>query len=126
MVSGPGVYHVAIINSIATALTLYSDTITFSTFTGIQQSEVFSIQPSNKNSFSVYPNPAKTTATVSYTATGNYILKLTDMNGNILQTKTGVADNNKNTVQLDLGNYAKGIYFGIISNEQKQTQTLKL
>jgi hypothetical protein len=43
-----------------------------------------------KINFSVYPNPAKNMATISFTTTGNYIMKLTDVSGNVLQTKTGV------------------------------------
>jgi len=80
----------------------------------------------NEDKFSVYPNPAKNIATISFTATGNYTIKLTDVSGNVLQTKTGVALKSTNTMQLDVSKYARGIYFITISNAQKPIQTFKL
>ena len=123
-VSSNGNYNVEVTNSIATELTLHSDTIAFSTLTGFQQSNI-TTSTNNKINFSVYPNPATTTATISFNGSGNYTIKLADVSGNVLQTKT-IVGNNKNAVQLNISQYAAGVYFVTISNEKNETQTLKL
>jgi len=120
-----GAYNVEVTNSIATALTLYSDTITFNTVTASRHNNI-ALQTKDKTNFSVYPNPAKTTATIAFNATGNCKIKLTDISGRVLQTKTVTAVNNKNTVQLNVGRYAPGVYFVTVSNEKNETQTLRL
>lgn len=123
--SANGVYYVEVTNSIATALTLSSDIIHYTSSSGLQQNAI-AASINNKNAFSVYPNPAKNIVTVSFVANGNYILKFIDVNGNILQTKTGVADKSKNILQLNIGNYAAGNYFITITDEQNKSRALKL
>ena len=121
-----GNYSVEATNSIATELTLYSDTITFSAFTEGQQNNMAAIKAGDKNSFSVYPNPAKTTATVVFNETGNCTIKLTDVSGRVLQTKTVTAVKDGNILQLDVSNYAAGMYLIIIVNNKGQSHILKL
>jgi hypothetical protein len=76
--------------------------------------------------FFVYPNPAKTNATIVFTATGNYSLKITDLSGKILQTKTGTAMKGENIINLDISMFARGSYFVTLVDDKKQLQNLKL
>ncbi len=121
-----GNYTVQVTNSIATKLTLYSDTVTFSTLTAVQQNNIAVVETKDKIYFSVYPNPAKTTATITFNATGNCTVKLTDVSGKILQIKTITATKDKNILQLDISRYAAGVYFITITNEKNEAQTLRL
>jgi hypothetical protein len=120
-----GAYTVEVTNSIATELILHSDTVTFTALTASQQNNIASIQTSDKINFSIYPNPAKTTTTIAFNTTGSYIIKLTDVSGRILQTKTITAVKGRNTLQLDISKYAAGVYFIMMSNEKNETKTLK-
>jgi len=97
-----GNYSVEVTNSIVTELTLRSDTVSINAVGVVEQNNSDAVQANNKINFSVYPNPAKTNVTVSFATTGNYTLQLTDVNGNVLQAKTGIAANNKNTVYQSL------------------------
>jgi hypothetical protein len=74
----------------------------------------------------VYPNPAGTTVTVMLNANGNYSMKLANASGKIFQTKTGVAGNNTNVIQLDVSRYAAGVYFITVINEKNKSHTIKL
>ncbi|MEP6464679.1 MAG: T9SS type A sorting domain-containing protein [Parafilimonas sp.] len=117
-----GNYTVKVTNSVATKLTLYGDTISFNTS---NISPAIAANQINNNSFSIYPNPVKTIATISFITKGNCIIKLADVSGNIIQTKT-VSIKGLNTLQLDVSKYASGIYFVSILGEGKQIQTLQL
>jgi hypothetical protein len=64
--------------------------------------------------------------TVAFNAIGNCTLKLTDVSGITLQTKTVTAVKGTNIVQLDVSRYAAGVYFVTLINESKQTQTIQL
>lgn len=79
----------------------------------------------NKNNFSLYPNPAKTYTTVSFNASGNVVLRLSDANGNILQTKNINAIKGVNNVTIYVSNYAAGLYFITLIDVKKQVQTLQ-
>jgi hypothetical protein len=124
--TGSGIYNVEVTNSVATKLTLKSDTVTFSGLTNIAQNDLSSSLGTNKTSFSIYPNPAKTTVTVKFNAAGNCTLKLTDATGTVLQTKTITAIKGANNILLDVSRYATGVYFVTLSDEKNQTQTLQL
>ena len=78
-----GNYSVAVTNSIATKLTLYSDTVAVTT---LRQNSIASTEEA-RNNFSIYPNPAKANTTVSFNAKGNSTIKVTDVNGNLLKQK---------------------------------------
>ena len=116
-----GVYYVKVINSIATQLTLYSDSINYSVGENIIASKM-----SNNSSVSVYPNPAKSFTTLSFNADGKYAITITNVSGKILQTKTGVALKGENTIQLDVSKYATGIYSITIGDEKSRKQTVRL
>jgi Leucine-rich repeat (LRR) protein len=116
-----GAYNVAVTNSVATQLTLYSDTINYSASDNLIASKM------NRNSsVSLYPNPAKTNAMLSFMADGKYTITLTDLSGKTLQTKTGIANKSSNTVQLNVSNYASGMYLITINDEKNRKQTLRL
>ncbi len=116
-----GNYSVTVTNAVATALTLYSDTVYYNAGNNAIASKM------NNHSFiAVYPNPAKTNATVSFNAEGRYTLTITDMAGNILQTRTGVANKDETSIRLDVSNYASGMYLITIMDEKGRKQTLRL
>ncbi|HVX28795.1 MAG TPA: leucine-rich repeat domain-containing protein [Parafilimonas sp.] len=117
-----GSYNVIVINSIAKQLRLHSDTINY-----VVADDLIASQINNENLLvSVYPNPAKTNATVSFNAEGRYTLTIIDLSGNILQTRTGVANKGANSIQLDVSNYASGMYLITIIDEKNRKQTLRL
>jgi hypothetical protein len=117
-----GNYNVLVTNAVATELTLKSDTVFYSG-EGLMANDL--IAHSN-TAFSVYPNPAKTTVTVTFNAIGNYTLKLTDISGTALQTRTVAAGKGANNIRLDVSRYAAGVYFVTLTNELKQAQTIQL
>jgi hypothetical protein len=117
-----GNYNVEVTNAIATALTLKSDTLFYSGHGLIGDNLI----AQSNTTFSVYPNPAKTTVTVTFNAMGNCTLKLTDVSGTVLQTRTVMAVKGANIIQLDVSRYATGVYFVTLINELKQTQTIQL
>ena len=114
-------YYVNVTNSVATQLTLYSDTINY-----IMAENSIAKQINTSSLISVYPNPAKTTITLSFTANGKYSITVSDISGKILQNKTGIALKGLNTIQFDVSKYAGGVYFIIISDEKNNKQTIRL
>jgi len=108
--TGSGAYNVEVTNSIATALTLYSDTVSFTALKAVEQNNI-AAQTLSENRFSVYPSPARTMATVSFKTTGNYTLLVTDISGRVLKTKAGIAVKGVNSIQLNVSGYAAGMYF---------------
>jgi len=74
---------------------------------------------------SLYPNPAKTHSTFVFTATGKYTIEVTDMSGKILQTKSATTTKAQNTIELNVSNYAPGIYLVTVIDE-KQRSSIKL
>ena len=121
VVNEDGAYNVTVHNSVATKLTLYSDTINYTAGNNAIASKM-----NNHSSISVFPNPAKTNATISFSADGKYSIVVTDFSGKVLQTKIGVAIKGSNTIQLDVSNYASGVYLITITDEKNKKQTIKL
>jgi hypothetical protein len=118
-----GNYNVLVTNAMATALTLKSDTLFYSG-EGLRANDL--IAHNHYTTFSVFPNPAKATVTVTFNAIGNCTLKFTDASGITLQTKTVKGVKGTNVIQLDVSRYAAGSYFATLTNENHQTQTLQL
>jgi hypothetical protein len=60
----------------------------------------------------VQPNPASTTAYLSFTANENhkYTIMIADMGGKVVLRKTGDAVKGKNMVNIDVRSYTNGIY----------------
>jgi Leucine-rich repeat (LRR) protein len=122
-----GAYTVQITNSIATALTLYSDTVNYAAINGLIASQTNDLITGDNNTrVSLYPNPAKTSVTIAFNTTGNYTIKLTDLSGRVLQTKTGNAIKGAGTIRLIIAGYAKGIYLITVSNNKNQNHTFMI
>jgi Leucine-rich repeat (LRR) protein len=116
-----GYYSVTVTNSVATQLTLYSDTIYYNAPDNLIASKM-----NNNSSISLYPNPAKSFTTLSFNADGKYAITVTNVSGKILQTKTGIANKGINIIQLDVSKYASGVYLITIIDEENKKQTLRL
>ena len=116
-----GNYSVAVTNSVATKLTLYSDTILYNAGNNSIASKL-----NNNSSIFIYPNPAKSFSTLLFNADGKYVITVADITGRILQTKTGVAIKGKNIIQLDVSKYASGIYSITIADEKNRKQAVRL
>ena len=122
-----GNYSVTVTNSIATELTLYSDTLNYIETKSIASS--FSqndINAANSKSILLYPNPAKTITNIAFAATGKYAVSIADLNGKVLQVKTGISASKQNYVQLNVSGFAAGIYVITITDESNKKQSLKL
>ncbi len=121
-----GAYYVKVTNSVATRLTLHSDTINYVADDNLIASQTSQLNINNKVALNIYPNPAKSNATIVFNATGKYTIIVTDVSGKTLQIKSGVANKNANIVQLDVSKYASGIYLITIVDEKNKRQTVKL
>ena len=111
---------VAVTNSGATALTLYSDTVNYSSADNLIASQINKI-----SSASLYSNPAKYYTTLSFNADGKYTIIITDILGKTLLTKIGVGIKEKNTIQLDVNKYASGTYLITITDSKGNKQSSK-
>jgi hypothetical protein len=60
----------------------------------------------------VYPNPASTklTVTFSYDKEEAYTLRVTDLTGRVVYSETGTTENGDNTMVLNTANYSNGLY----------------
>jgi len=60
----------------------------------------------------VYPNPASTklTVTFSYDKEEAYTLRVTDLTGRVVYSETGTTENGDNTLVLNTANYSNGLY----------------
>jgi hypothetical protein len=71
--------------------------------------------------FELYPNPTRNFVNVSWTANGNSNVKLTDLNGKVLQHENTSAQQ----TTLDLTNYTPGVYILTIqTGEQVVTERI--
>ena len=77
----------------------------------------------NKNTFSftLYPNPANESFTISCPLTGNYHFELTDITGRILKT-----DVVKDAEKIDVSNFTKGIYLIRLTDSKGNSSVQKL
>jgi hypothetical protein len=121
-----GNYGVKIKNSIATVLTLTTDTLHFEASMANSHKVESENIASYNNMLSVYPNPAKSLVTVTFNLTGNCIVKLMDNSGKMLQTKTINTTKDGNKLQINVSRYAADIYFISITDEQNKTEIVKL
>jgi hypothetical protein len=76
----------------------------------------------------VYPNPAKNTVTVNYTAykTGKYIFEITGISGNVLLHQEANVLQGANHITLDISHFFKGVYFINIINPDKTRERIQL
>ena len=71
--------------------------------------------------FELYPNPTRNTVNISWTASGNSNVKLTDLNGKVLHVENTAAQQ----AILDLTNYNPGVYILTIqTGEQVVTERI--
>ncbi len=89
-------------------------------------SEIRNVKLNNNLFISLYPNPAKSTTILSFTAKGKYAITVSDVLGKILQTKTGTAYTNDNVLQLNVSRYTSGLYLITITDENNNRQVIKL
>jgi hypothetical protein len=117
-----GQYYVAVTNSIATQLTLYSETFNY-----VKSNSVADAAANTLYSRAVVsPNPATSNTTVSFNAKGKYTIIVTDFAGRILLSKTGISSASKNTYQFNVSKFARGLYNITITDENNNKQELKL
>ena len=97
-------------------VTVTSDTVFTAIFTASGSS---SLQEVNASEFAIYPNPAKSFATLEFEALQeNTLLQILDINGRRVRTldlKAGIE-----TLQIDLGDLPKGVYTVMLGNVTKK------
>ena len=97
-------------------VTVTSDTAFMAIFTASGSS---SLQEVNASEFALYPNPAKSFATLEFEALQeNTLLQIFDINGRRVRTldlKAGVE-----TLRIDLGDLPKGVYTIMVGNATKK------
>ena len=78
--------------------------------------------------FEVYPNPNNGAFTLSFNAekASAYNLKVFDILGNAVYNDQIQAVIGENTVDIDLGKTAQGMYQLSIQNDEGETRTLRL
>jgi hypothetical protein len=121
-----GTYSVVVTNTDLPFLTLYSHDLKYTASAGLIVSANNNADININTKASIYPNPAKSNATLSFNAEGKYSITITNVSGKILQTRTGVAIKGLNIIQLDVSKYASGIYLITITNEKNKKQTIRL
>ncbi len=102
---------------------LYIDNLAFA---GTVPTAVNSIA-NNKDLFSISPNPAAETATISFSSSSNHNVKIhiSDMSGKLVKSMEQPALNGKNQIQVDLKGLISGMYLVMVNNETG-TETQKL
>jgi hypothetical protein len=81
----------------------------------------------SNNAFA-YPNPVKNLVTINYSAKqhGEYIFELTELSGKVLLHKEVNAVQGLNNTTIDMGRFAKGMYFVNIISADLRRQSIKL
>lgn len=79
-------------------------------------------------SLTVYPNPARQTATLEFNAgmQEKYTIEITDLAGKKVITDKGVANAGNNVIRLKVDNLASGIYIVNLINSKGAKQGIKL
>ncbi len=80
-----------------------------------------------ESQFNLFPNPAKNFVNLLFDMEmqEEYIIKITDINGRIVNTLEGVADEGSSMYRIDLSSYSRGIYL-INFESETVSKTLKL
>ncbi len=76
-------------------------------------SKIITITFNAKPSIQLFPNPAKNYVLINLKgiATGNYVIRLIDVDGKILSANTYAISAGMQPVNIPLNNYSSGIYF---------------
>lgn len=72
----------------------------------------------------IYPNPVKDELNLEYVSTDDIIIKMFDINGNLLLERKHVANEDINRIPLDVSHLNHGFYFLIVENGEER-KTLK-
>jgi hypothetical protein len=93
--------------------TPYTGNATFTTLSQMYITGITPVDGKSAGNVSVYPNPFKEKATVSFTSADNAssVYKIIDITGRVLTTETLQAIAGTNTFELNLAGNPKGIYF---------------
>lgn len=80
------------------------------------------------NHLDVYPNPASKSATLAFQAhaAGAATLKITDMVGRVVETRSISYSTGRNATSIDVQSLAKGVYFILLDTDNENTITTKL
>ena len=75
-----------------------------------------------------YPNPAHDKLNVQFNRdqAGSYSLQLMDLTGRMMLNQANAAQQGNNLVELDLGNYAKGVYMLALTTGDGNRQVLRI
>ena len=86
------------------------------------------IVTSDLKEFVAYPNPAKQIATLKFSSTQKekYTINITDLTGKIILHSEGITNGGTNIIQLNVSNFANGVYIVNLIKGGKEKQTLKL
>ncbi len=87
-------------------------------------SNILSFEAHNLVQASLIPNPANSSSTLSFTTSyvGKYRIEITNFLGQMINHLTGVATVGLNTINLDVHNYANGVYnISIVDAENTRT-----
>jgi hypothetical protein len=101
--------------------------VTLNTLGSLAPETVNSVSAGNSNSFYVYPNPAGLTfnTVINSNTAGTGDLKVSDVTGKVLVSKTLSLQKGVQTVVTDVSQMAPGIYF-VSLNENGKVETQKL
>lgn len=111
-----GKYSVSVNNSLATALTLYSDTITL---TAAQVNLVHGpgggkayVAGAAETALRLYPNPVHNTANIVFISATKtkYLITITDNAGKTVKEINGIAEEGANNIKLNLESLTQGAY----------------
>ncbi len=119
-----GLYNVQVTNALATALRLKSDTIIFNRPNN-SQPLMASADLAQSTCCSLFPNPASTATTIVFNTKGKYIITVFDIDGRRKQEMKVIAAK-QSPYQLNLNDYAAGIYIITVADDQHNTKTFSL
>ena len=94
-------------------------------------SELASSDEMNRNlaqDLQIMPNPVKQAANIIFNAGNeyNYLIKITDLSGRVLQVKQGLAVKGQNRISIDVHNFTTGIYIITLENKGSWRKSVKL
>jgi hypothetical protein len=82
----------------------------------------------NNDPLAVYPNPTNGRFTVSCNSerSTNYLLRVINISGQVMYSKSLAAASGINTLDIDLSGVAKGVYFVTLVSDEGNSQSIKL
>ena len=94
-------------------------------FTPCNRTGITQVNSSESDHFAVYPNPATGLATVSFGAqsAGRYSLKIVDVLGRTITILSGEAGQGNNSILLQTGLMAKGVYTVLLNQDNRLLKT---